>query len=627
MALAGLSVLAAVAWLVSRVWLGLDFADEMQYYGQIASLTRTGRFFQDDLFLQQLGYFFVLPFFKVHAFFFPDQSYLILSGRLLLLAAYGSTGLLFWRAATRLGGFSTAQKLAGLAAFLAWVPFQIFAFSYNTTSYLLIVALVAGWVVREPGKFRRYAVTTAGLLAVLTYTYPPSGLLLILAAVAEAAWRIGRRAALILLGAIAAAGFAGLGLMLVSHGTDFPRDLLDAVNFSRAFGNVGILLNIPYQSAAWLILLGLGGLFTWRIRRGRPLPHPLGAETPLVLRWAALAGLVVGLSALLGLVANWKFAYPTVCLALGLLMVLAVSVGPGDGQPLALRPGSPVLLRWVALIVLAGGLAALFTILLATPYCLTGNFATTVFLTLLIILAATAGPPDGKILTGLAMTGTITGAVFALTSGNGLHNFGVGAAAFIPFLTLYAGRQLQQAGAPAGAVVGPGLALLLLVNGISTPYGEQSIRQAFHPVQGVPAFRGIRTSATKIEAVERFLPLTAGGAMQGRRILMLGPHPWLYFVLGGQPATSVLFMKFDGLPQAYELAAARLFRAGPPDVIVLTTTTLARPIGARYQEWTNQPYHTAVVPLPADFILRYRGQTGYTFNPEVYVLSRPSPHP
>ena len=60
---------------------------------------------------------------------------------------------------------------------------------------------------------------------------------------------------------------------------------------------------------------------------------------------------------------------------------------------------------------------------------------------------------------------------------------------------------------------------------------------------------------------------------------------------------------------------------------MLTTTTLARSIGARYQEWADQPHHTAVVSLPADFILRYRGQTGYTFNPEVYVLSRPSPRP
>ena len=69
----------------------------------------------------------------------------------------------------------------------------------------------------------------------------------------------------------------------------------------------------------------------------------------------------------------------------------------------------------------------------------------------------------------------------------------------------------------------------------------------------------------------------------------------------------------------------RLFREGPPDVIVLTATYLPRPLAARYQEWCREPHAAAVVSLPADFLLRYEGQTGYTFAPEVYVLSRP-PH-
>src|SRR5262245_16940690 len=86
--LASAAVALAAAWLVLRVFIRLDFTDEMQYYGQISGLVRTGKFFHDDLFLQQLGYLFLLPFFKLHAVAFPDQSYLILFGRLLLAAAY-----------------------------------------------------------------------------------------------------------------------------------------------------------------------------------------------------------------------------------------------------------------------------------------------------------------------------------------------------------------------------------------------------------------------------------------------------------------------------------------------------------------------------------------------------------
>jgi hypothetical protein len=82
---AGVALLAALTWLVSRVWMGISFSDEMLYYGEISSLVRTGRFFQADLAVQQLAYLFVYPLFKLHAAIFPDQSYLVLYGRVCLL--------------------------------------------------------------------------------------------------------------------------------------------------------------------------------------------------------------------------------------------------------------------------------------------------------------------------------------------------------------------------------------------------------------------------------------------------------------------------------------------------------------------------------------------------------------
>jgi len=224
-------------------------------------------------------------------------------GRLLLLAAYGASGARFWVAATKLG-FSSSQKRVALAAFFSWIPFQIFAFSYNSASYLLIVALVAEWITRDPLRYRRYAVITAALLTVLTYTHPTAGLALLFAATAEAAWRIGTRPALLLLAATAAFGLSVFGLIMALHGPGFLSDLLDAVNFSRAFG-VGGTITTRYHFTGLFIVLVNGAIFIQRVRFGRAFNYPLGAENPLLFSWVILTGLVIGISVLLSFIVNW----------------------------------------------------------------------------------------------------------------------------------------------------------------------------------------------------------------------------------------------------------------------------------------------------------------------------------
>ncbi len=51
----------ALAWLFQavRVFHGLDFNDEMQYYGELVALTQSGRLFSADLFVQQMVYLFL----------------------------------------------------------------------------------------------------------------------------------------------------------------------------------------------------------------------------------------------------------------------------------------------------------------------------------------------------------------------------------------------------------------------------------------------------------------------------------------------------------------------------------------------------------------------------------------
>jgi hypothetical protein len=550
--LAGAAAIAATAWLITRVFYGLDLTDEMQYYGEIASLTRTGRFFQDDLFVQQLGYLFLLPFFKVHALLFPDQSYLVLFGRLLLLAGYGAVALLFWRTSARIGNFSAGQRLTGLAAFLAWVPFQIFSPGYNSLAYLLVVAAVAVGLTRDSGSFPRSAATLAALLAMLAVTYPPAGVVLSLIVVMEAAGRLNRRDAAIQIAMIAAAAVVTAGLMIVLHGPSFVSDLLFALKFSRAFG----VAEAIFQAQQLLTWSGLTfacvGAAWWSRSRANAEGRPIGSRG---LAWFAAAVVVAALA--------WFSAHWTV-----------------------------------------------------------GYFSSAVFITVLA-LALSREAALRKSVRDLAIVGAVLGTVFAFTSGNGVHNFGLGVAGITPFLALHAARS-------GATVLRPFLAAfaawLLLLNGVFHPYRELREWTDFQPVTTVPAFKGIRTSAVKHELLELFAKICPPGALQGKRVLVAGPHPAFYFYSGGQPVTPMIFMHYTGNESAYELVAQRLFQNGIPDVVLITNST-PRAIHDRIMEWAQPGCTMRTIPVELSFRRRYWELEGYDLSAEIVILTRNVPNP
>jgi hypothetical protein len=613
---AALAAATTAGWLVSRVWVGLDFTDEMQYYGEITSLVQTGRFFQVDLFVQQFGYLFFLPLFKLHAWIFPDQSFLVVFGRLIMLAGYAGAGTLFWRAATRLGGFSPAHKLTGLAALLAWVPLQVLAPSYNSTSYLLAVALVAGWLGREPGRINRYLWITAAGLTGLTYTHPTAGLTLLTLAVAEAAWQLGGRAGGKLLLATAGLGLLTGGVVLTLNGWEFFADLATALRFLRAHGAGAVILQ-PEQTAGLLVLLGSSVLFARRRHFSGSRFNPLGPVHPPLVRGVALGVVTVLLAGLLVLVAGWQTGYFAVSAVLGLLLLVAVS--PADDN---------TRLRGARAAVLVAGAAAVLGLTLGSRDCGTGYFAATVYMMLLVVLAAGRTQDNPGALTRLMVAGTATGAVFSVSSANGLHNFGVGAAAVVPFLVLFGARHAEvtlgrSRPALAPALL-PALVLLLLLHGVLHPYMEPPIWGGYRPVRGVPAFRGLWISPTKAEAVDRFRPLAAAAELPGRRLLVIGSQPWFYFACAARPATPMFFMHYAASGQDDAILAERLFRGGPPDAILLTDPVMPPAVAARVMAWMKPGVVARQISLPPEFIRRFQGQTGYIVAETVHLLTRPA---
>jgi len=600
-------LLVAMAWLASRVVLGLDFTDEMQYYGQIESLVRTGRFFQNDLFLQQLGYLFALPFFKLHAVVFPDQRYLIVFGRLLLLVGYATVGWLFWRTSARRGGFSVVQRQLGLAAFCAWIPFQLFALSYNTLAYLLLVALGCVRWTRAGARFRPTASASAALMAILTFSYPPAGLVAILA-VAIDEWRhAGVRLALGLLTLTLAAALAIIGVLFALHGSALIDDFALAIAFSRGFTSGAILQ--PEAFWAWVVALAATALFLGRTRRGPGFGALRILPTSTLAFRVGRAVCIVAAIVLAKMSFDWSYGY--VPAALLLLLLIAVG-GCADGR-------SP---RTLTIGVVVG----VVVVWLLSARWATGHFAASAYLGLLALLATFAREDELQAVAPLALAGALLGTVFAFTSGNGIHNFGVGAAAVVPWLVLYGARAavrtestvVRALALPAALVV----VVLFLVNAALYPYREQPAWKPFRPAQHVPAFAGIWTSPTKTEAIDTFSRFFGLHDIAHRRLFVAGPHPWLYFVARGQPATPMLFMHFTVREENYEFAAKQLFRGGKPDAVVIANG-VPRSIQARLSAWAAEGCTAENLPLRDDFRRRYARETRQEFGDQVTLLIRP----
>ena len=240
---------------------GLDLSDEMQYYGQIASLVTHGRLFESDLFVQQLVYLPFYPLFKLHAVVF-NQDGLVLFGRTLLALLLVGLYIYARRWMVSKGATRFQAAVAALALTFA-VPYHgIFAISYNTIAQLTwAVFLIWFWDWSERSLPRFVA------LVVLTgFAHPIAAI--VMGALISLRFLLERRTAEFV--AWLCWGLAGcaVALCLMSLFTT-PEILAKSLTFSRGFGVgaglfsrdgkwqfallfVGMLLAINAVPARWL---------------------------------------------------------------------------------------------------------------------------------------------------------------------------------------------------------------------------------------------------------------------------------------------------------------------------------------------------------------------------------------
>lgn len=119
-------------YLLFRIKFGLDFTDEMQFYGQLSSLTLNGAFFKSDLFIQQLGYVFLYPIMFLFKNASPDLHYLILFVRVLFAVYIFLITLYVFRKFKQIGIAEYLSVILAISLGIAVFIDGIFTFSYNT---------------------------------------------------------------------------------------------------------------------------------------------------------------------------------------------------------------------------------------------------------------------------------------------------------------------------------------------------------------------------------------------------------------------------------------------------------------------------------------------------------------
>ena len=159
--------------IIVKVFVGLDFTDELQYYGQILSLLNHERLFAEDLFIQQFVYIFYLPFFKIFQWLNPDLIGLVLFGRFCLFFTIIINIILIIKI---LSIFSRPSIYFACAFILFAMTAKIFAISYGSLALIISTLIVALNVSKV--HFIKKNIIASLLCVLLCFCHPSFGICL-----------------------------------------------------------------------------------------------------------------------------------------------------------------------------------------------------------------------------------------------------------------------------------------------------------------------------------------------------------------------------------------------------------------------------------------------------------------
>jgi hypothetical protein len=153
-------LILTITYLLLRIFLFIDVTDEMQYYGQILSLQRTGMLFYDDLFIQQLPYILIYHLNYLWIKFYGIDYFIIFNRTIfavLLFVLY-----FYWR--NILKSVYREFKYSEIFSLILVVNVGfhgIFTLNYNTGSMIIWTTI---FLTLLSGKYNRVSTTITPLL-------------------------------------------------------------------------------------------------------------------------------------------------------------------------------------------------------------------------------------------------------------------------------------------------------------------------------------------------------------------------------------------------------------------------------------------------------------------------------
>lgn len=499
-----------------RVFFGIDFNDEMQYYGELVSLLNSGRLFSSDLFLQQNVYLLLVPIFKPYVLLWGTEN-LILANRIVfaifILWIYGQVRRNLVSVNVTPGAAATSALAVTFAIPLA----NIYAFSYNTVSLgILALCFTEFFVWRDNGRIPRILFWAIAILLLLL-VYPPMGVVVGLVFLVRL-WIEGDYRLIVRFATTCLAP----ALILFSIYFQFTtiNALTESVAFTRAFGVGQAILSSSLNLLIFSIFLGIvivgiminQGFFRGSVGKLLKLKNTyLGKAIILV---SIVSGSVVSVIIASGTI---PFLYPLATLIIAVMcFIFSLLVVEGDRRQAWL---------WVSIL----------------------------FVTTSSIMAITSGNGFPQI-QWPAMLAAPFFFAFIMTKSGGAE----------PKLIINARR--------SRSIIGIGILAVYATIYLENPYRDETVWHQTDSVKDVPAFSHIRMTSNKAQTVT-MIKDTLADIPTNSRVMIIGAHPWIYFATSTQPDTDMIFMHTYSSKHAQEILAQKIDKRRPEYIVIAGLTS------------------------------------------------------
>jgi hypothetical protein len=294
--------------------MGLDFTDELQYYGQILSLLNHEKLFAEDLFIQQIVYIFYLPLFKLFQWLNPDLNGLVLFGRCCLFFTITINILLIRKL---LSSFNRASIHFACTFICIAMADKIFAVSYGSLALILSTLIIALYL--SQNHFTKKNLFASFLCVLLCFCHPSFGICLTCVWV-TLNFLDNEKGLMYFLGGFSVFSSLIFGLLLYTSYLDLV-DFIKAIKFSSQYNN-GNILNITHDmqtlSVYWLLSTTISTLTYFKNIANLNLKHFLEHKSFPLLTFTISVSFILYFWNSFSLLQNYIFYYISILVSLNL---------------------------------------------------------------------------------------------------------------------------------------------------------------------------------------------------------------------------------------------------------------------------------------------------------------------